>query len=76
MGEKGFKMEWSKVHKHGDGTIGRDTVIRDYLGRPAVSEVKGETFKTVIEKIDFDDGTVYIEKDLTGVVRGWSIKRK
>ncbi len=64
-------MEWSHVHRHKDGTWGRDSILRDPAGRSR-ARVEAEDFKTVIEKIRLAEGEVYLEKTLTGrVIGGW-----
>ena len=72
----GFSIEWSRPHKHKSGEYGRDTVIRNPLGKVEVKEVRGEPFKTIIEDISLPEGTIKIEKDLTGrVIRAYLDRR-
>jgi len=62
---KDYSLEWSDYHLHKDGRWGRDTILRDKLGRP-VARVECPNFKTVIEPIVLPEGIVLLEKDLTG----------
>lgn len=64
-----FSMEWSKFHEHNDGTTGRDTTVRNGLGK-AVGRVESDDYKTEVEDIQLSEGTYRIEKLKSGKVIG------
>ncbi|MDL2124495.1 MAG: hypothetical protein LWX51_15790 [Deltaproteobacteria bacterium] len=68
---KDFSLEWSRTHKHKDGTIGRDTTLRDGLGRPKAN-VEAESFKTETEDIQLPEGQITLERLKDGTVLGGS----
>ena len=73
--DKGFTLEWSRFHQHNDGLFGRDTIIRNSLGK-AVGRIEpplGEptAFKTYLEPVELSDATIMLEKDYYHRVKGF-----